>query len=57
MSELLELLANPAHWLFEIISGGVFFIIGLIVPERFNPFKRLVTRHDRENHPQRAAIR
>lgn len=50
MSELVELLSNPAHWLFEIISGGLFFVVGLLVPERFNPVKRLVNRHDRENH-------
>lgn len=50
MSELIELLGNPAHWGFEIISGGVIFVGGLIVPERLNPFKRLVTRHDRDKH-------
>lgn len=50
MAELLELLANPAHWVFEIISGGVFFAVGLLVPERYNPFKRLVSRHDKERH-------
>lgn len=50
MNELLDLLTNWAHWAFEIISGGVFFAAGLIVPERYNPVKRLVTRHDREKH-------
>jgi hypothetical protein len=50
VSELVELLTNWAHWAFEIISGGVFFALGLVVPERYNPFKRLVSRHDREKH-------
>lgn len=50
MSELIHLLTDWTHWVFEIISGGVFFAVGLIVPERFNPVKRLVTRHDREKH-------
>lgn len=50
MSELVSLLLDWHHWAFEIISGGVFFAAGLVVPERLNPFKRLVTRHDREHH-------
>lgn len=50
MEELIHLLTDWTHWAFEILSGGVFFAIGLIVPERFNPFKRLVARHDRDHH-------
>jgi hypothetical protein len=50
MSELAPLLTDWVHWAFEIISGGVFFAVGLAVPEKWNPFKRLVARHDRENH-------
>lgn len=50
MDELIHLLTDWVHWAFEIISGGVFFAAGLIIPERYNPFKRLVSRHDREKH-------
>lgn len=50
MGELVHLLTDWHHWAFEIISGGVFFVFGLAVPERFNPFKRLVARHDRNKH-------
>lgn len=50
MSELIDLLSEWQHWAFEIISGGVFVVIGLITPESLNPFKRLVARHDREKH-------
>lgn len=50
MDELIHLLTDWVHWAFEIISGGVFLVIGLIVPERLNPFKRLVARHDRQKH-------
>lgn len=52
MGELVHLLTDWAHWAFEIISGGVFFAAGMLVPERFNPAKRLVARHDRKKHPQ-----
>jgi hypothetical protein len=55
MAELIELLTNWAHWSFEIISGSVFFAAGLVVPERFNPVKRLVSRHDREKHSRPVA--
>ena len=50
MNELISLLLEWQHWVFEIISGGVFFAAGLVVPERYNPVKRLVSRHDREKH-------
>ena len=50
MNELIVLLTEWQHWAFEVISGGVFFAAGLLVPERYNPFKRLVARHDREKH-------
>lgn len=51
MSELWHLLTDWTHWAFEVISGGVFFAAGLAVPERYNPVKRLVTRHDATKHP------
>lgn len=54
MDELLHLLTDWAHWAFEIISGTVIgtivSVLGLAVPERYNPVKRLVARHDREKH-------
>lgn len=50
MDELVHLLTDWTHWAFEIISGGVFFAAGLIVPERYNPVKRLVAKHDRDKH-------
>ena len=50
MNHLIELLTDWTHWAFEIISGGVFFALGLVIPERWNPVKRLVTRHDHEKH-------
>jgi hypothetical protein len=50
MDELINLLTDWSHWAFEIISGGVFFAAGLVVPERWNPVKRLVARHDRDKH-------
>lgn len=50
MSELIHLLGNWAHWAFEIISGGVFTLIGMAVPERYNPVKRWLSRHDAEKH-------
>jgi hypothetical protein len=48
VNELTHLLTD---WAFEIISGGVFFAVGLLVPEKWNPVKRLVARHDRDKHP------
>lgn len=51
MDELFKLLTDWHHWAFEIISGGVFFAGGLVVPEKMNPVKRLVARHDRDKHP------
>lgn len=53
MAELVDLLTEWQHWAFEIISGGVFFVAGMLVPERLNPVKRLVRRHDREKHDGR----
>jgi hypothetical protein len=50
MNELIELLLDWHHWAFEIVSGGVFFLVGLAVPEKWNPVKRLVSRHDRDHH-------
>ena len=54
MGELIDLLTNWAHWGFEIISGlviGMFLsTLSLLVPERYNPAKRLVARHDRNKH-------
>ncbi len=50
MRELIALLSEWQHWAFEVVSGGVFFALGLAIPERFNPFKRLVARHDRNKH-------
>lgn len=50
MSELLHLLSDWHHWAFEIITGGVFVIVGMVVPERFNFVKRLIARHDRHKH-------
>lgn len=50
MTELVDILTDWTHWAFELISGGVFLVIGLIVPESLNPFKRLVARHDRNKH-------
>lgn len=54
MNEFQELLRNPAHWGFEavtdIVFGIIVFIFGSITPEKLNPFKRWITRHDREHH-------
>lgn len=50
MDELIHLLTDWAHWAFEIISGSVVSLVILLIPERFNPAKRLVSRHDREKH-------
>jgi len=52
MSEFIELLTEWQHWAFEIVSGGVFVLVGLAIPERFNFVKRLVARHDKEHHTE-----
>lgn len=44
MSEFLHLMANPAHWGFEIVSGA---IIGATISPLV---KRLIRRHDRKHH-------
>lgn len=51
MHELLHLLTDWTHWAFELISGGVFALVGMAVPEQVNPVKRLIARHDRKKHP------
>lgn len=50
MNELIHLLLEWEHWAFEIISGGVFLVAGMIIPERFNFAKRWLVKHDHEKH-------
>lgn len=48
MSEFFDLLGDPSHWAFEgvtdIVFTGFLFMVGRI------PFKRWVSRHDKEKH-------
>ena len=58
MDELKELLLTWPHWAFEIISGGVFFVFGIlysaVVPPDWNPVTRWLNnklkKHDEEVH-------
>lgn len=49
-----ELLLSGPHWAFEFISDiaatAVVWTVGSIIPDRFNPVKRWVKRHDKEAH-------
>ncbi len=54
MGEFVELLGNPAHWGFEVatdlVKFSVVWVVGSLIPDRWNPVKRWVARHDREHH-------
>lgn len=44
MSEFIQLLHDPAHWGFEIVSDAV---VGLFL---IKPFNMILARHDRKKH-------
>ena len=48
IEEFLHLLGDPAHWAFEAVADGVFFVVGFLVARV--PFAHWINKHNKEHH-------
>ncbi len=46
MNEILHVLADPAHWVAEVVMDGTITLLAVY------PVRALVRRHDRRRHPE-----